>query len=125
MRTLDAQSTEVSAISRVMSDPNWQPTREQVASIIDLLIGSTDEDTHDLIWKSAFAAGYQARVDEENAQYPPPPYSLPTRDRTPVDTTAREGDFKGGLPMPPSTYECPCWEQYTCQRHRTSMKAAA
>ena len=96
MHTLAAQPTGVSAISRVMSDPEWQPTREQVASLIDLLLNSTARDDSDLVWRAAYEAGYRARVAEENALYPPPKHNLLYRETVPVDTAPRPDDYRGG-----------------------------
>jgi hypothetical protein len=65
-----------------------------------------DGEPSPLSYRAGFEAGYRARVAEENAAYPPPPYSLVStaredarrvhRIRTGADVAEpREGDFQG------------------------------
>lgn len=78
-------------------------TRAQVA---DLLSRAFAFDLNELMWQDGYAAGYRARVAEENAAYPPEPHKLVTtagqdairvhRARAGVDIVEpREGDFPG------------------------------
>ncbi len=93
-----------------LNDPNARWTSGQVA----YLMGVAAEWARDVIdgepspmaWRAGYDAGYQARVAEENAAYPPEPYRVVTsagqdavrvyRARESVDAPGpREGDFQG------------------------------
>jgi hypothetical protein len=65
-----------------------------------------DGEPSKLSYRAGYEAGYRARVAEENAAYPPPPYDLAPsarsntiavhRSRSGVDVVEpREGDFQG------------------------------
>lgn len=102
--------------------PGTLYTAEQVAWIIALDRNCRDDDPddpgfRDLIYRSGFEAGYQARVAEENADYrlaceqaEADPSRTDLRQmietvdaRRSADRAARlprPGDFRGGLPVP-------------------------
>lgn len=103
MTTTADRPTATGGIAAMMADPDWQPTRDQVADLISLML---ENDDTDLAWRAGYEAGYQARVNEENAAYPPTPYRLTTsagedarrvhRSRCGVDRVEpRPGDFPG------------------------------
>lgn len=56
MDTDDTTTPDLAELGAALTDPTRQFTREEVAILID----------------AAFQWGYEHRVDEENATYPPP-----------------------------------------------------
>lgn len=94
-------------IAAAMANPQWQPTRTQVANIVALTL---ENDDTDMAWRAGWLRGYWDRVAEENAAYPPERMRVVTsaaqdaiivhRARMLVDSpAARENDYTGG-PVP-------------------------
>lgn len=85
---VDSGDTSIDRLIKALTDPDYLFTRDQVA----WLMGTAQR------W------GYEARVDEENASYPPPPVRVlgqwydQARAREEADAAARlprPNDFKG------------------------------
>jgi hypothetical protein len=58
-------------MAAAFADPDYRFTREQLAWMIERDRAARGDDPdepgfRDLVWRAGFAAGYQARVDEEN-----------------------------------------------------------
>ena len=102
--TTTAEVTAADRLLAAFTDPGHEFTRDQVAWIISMALGSDDPD---MLWRAGYEAGYWARVADENAAYPPEPLNVTEsesvaavqvyRRRAGVDRRYhRRGDHPGG-----------------------------
>jgi predicted TIM-barrel fold metal-dependent hydrolase len=111
--------TPTGRLLAALADPDHLYDRAQVAWVVQMDREARGDDPNepgfrDLVWRAAFEAGYQARVDEENERYR---YEVQSAEQDPSFTRfaavvdarraadreaalPREGDFPGGWTLP-------------------------